>query len=708
MKFKNINPLLCLVPGICLWGLGWALNENWIALTGAFLCGAASCLWWVKRSFHQVEKSVEEDIKSIQSKFDSLFVGSLDVILVIDTATGKILTANPAAKNILGHDPAQLSGKHFSTLFPKEESEDSEDSLGYLFGESVGPQDFLKKDGTICPMELVVSMVQWEGIPSLLAMLRDVTERKEAETRLLESERRLKVTIESIQEGIVALDSQYCPYLFNASAKKYLNLLSGEFAPDQPLIRLGSTLVEDILASSNSDQAFLEIEVQEPDYRIFEVTSHELENDQSKKGWVLTLKEVTLQRAMQQKSEAQGKLAALGQLTAGIAHDFRNALAIIIGAAQVRLEDTDMDEKPRKTLEEILDQSNRAGRLIRQMLDFGRKTSSQKIVLDFREEMEKILNLLQSAMPGNIQILWEVTHNRTYHFQGNADQIHQIVTNLAINAMDAMPDGGQLKFKLTRIKLSPDETLPFPEMKSRDWIRLNTTDTGTGIPPKILKRIFEPFYTTKEVGKGTGLGLSQVYGLIKEHRGFIDVASHVGHGTTFTIYLPVEEHPDETSEKHNEHGQNNETTFQEPAKLLNKGPFRVLVVEDEEHILNLMKMYLTKMGHEVVTAQDGKEALDVLDEQGTARTDRGSSEKGIHLIITDATMPEMTGLELASYLMEEKYPINIVVTSGEAEEHWIPNIVGWLAKPVNPVELETVVNGALRECWLDLSEKSEK
>lgn len=678
------------------------LNQIWTALIGSFLCGTGFCLWMLRRSFQNSEKSLQEDIQSIQSKFDSLFVGSLDVILVIDTATGKILTANPAAKNILGHDPSQLKGQHFSTLFPKEESEDSDDSLGYLFGESVGPQDFLKKDGTVCPMELVVSMVQWEGIPSLLAMLRDVTERKEAENRLLESERRLKVTIESIQEGIVALDSQYCPYLYNVSAKKFLHLLTEEFAPDQPLTMLGSTRVEEILQSTHSDQAFLEIEIQEPDYRIFEVTSHELENDQAKKGWVLTLKEVTLQRAMQQKSEAQGKLAALGQLTAGIAHDFRNALAIIIGAAQVRLEDTDMDEKPRKTLEEILDQSNRAGRLIRQMLDFGRKTSSQKVVLDFREEMEIILNLLQSAMPGNIQVLWEVTHNNTYHFQGNADQIHQIVTNLAINAMDAMPEGGQLKFKLKRVKFDPDEGLPFAEMKSRDWIQLSATDTGTGIPPKTLKRIFEPFYTTKEVGKGTGLGLSQVYGLIKEHRGFVDVESQVGRGTTFTIYMPALEIHDNPAEYPAElHPGNGSLNRQDTARILGKGPFRLLVVEDEEHILNLMKMYLTKMGHEVLVAHDGKEALDVLDEEGTAQAEYGPTEKGIHLIITDATMPEMTGLELANYLMEEKCPVNIVVTSGEAEEHWIPNIVGWLAKPVNPTELEKVVHQALSEHWLD-------
>ena len=678
-----------------------------IALSWAGACLLSSGLSWAisQRLAQKAANKKSQEISSIEGKFNSLFRGSLDVILVIEATSGKILTANSAVKNILGYEPGDLTSQHFTTLFPSEDDTAEPTGLGYLFGESVGPQDFLKSDGTVCPMELVVSMVQWEDQNAILAMLRDVTDRKKAEDLLLESEGRLKVTMESIQEGIVALDSEFRPYLYNTSAKNYLELLSNGFTSQEPIERIGNYSIQTLVGSYPSGHAFHEIEIQYPEYRIFEATSHVLENGQTLGGWVLTLKEVTMQRAMRQKSEVQGKLAALGQLTAGIAHDFRNALAIIIGAAQVRLEDSDLDEKPRKTLQEILDQSNRAGRLIRQMLDFGRKTSSQKSLLDLKQEMEKLLNLLQSALPSQIHVSWEVSSQESFEFMGNADQIHQIVTNLAINAMDAMADGGELKFRLARKTFSSNDTLPFNEMAPGRWLTLETIDNGSGIPPKSLKRIFEPFYTTKEVGKGTGLGLSQVYGLIRDHNGFVDVQSQVGKGTVFTVYFPVAD-VEKIPEGASLDPLNNRKNSQQPdASLKLRAPkrCRILLVEDEEHILNLMNMYVSKMGHEVITARDGREALELLEgafDPGAAALDH--AEIKIDLIITDATMPEMTGIDLASVLLEEKCPINIMVTSGEADEHWLPNIVGWLAKPVNPKELESLVNYALTHSWIDL------
>lgn len=703
---------IAIALSISLIGAILAVSGTLASLTALSMAGAclfsAGLSWAISQRLAQkTEDKKSQEIRSIEGKFNSLFRGSLDVILVIETASGKILTANPAVKNILGYEPGDLTTQHFSTLFPSEDDTAEPTGLEYLFGESVGPQDFLKNDGTVCPMELVVSMVQWEEQNAILAMLRDVTDRKKAEDLLLESEGRLKVTMESIQEGIVALDSEFRPYLYNTSAKNYLELLSNGFTSTEPIERIGNYSMQTLVGSYPSGHTFHEIEIQYPEYRIFETTSHALENGQIRGGWVLTMKEVTMQRAMRQKSEAQGKLAALGQLTAGIAHDFRNALAIIIGAAQVRLEDSDLDDKPRKTLQEILDQSNRAGRLIRQMLDFGRKTSSQKSLLDLKQEMEKLLNLLQSALPGHIHVSWNVSSQEGFEFMGNADQIHQIVTNLAINAMDAMADGGELQFRLSRKTFGATDTLPFNEMAPGEWITLETIDNGSGIPPKSLKRIFEPFYTTKEVGKGTGLGLSQVYGLIRDHNGFVDVQSQVGKGSVFTVYFPVAQ-VDKIPKSDSSEVLNTKNTPQQPdgaLKLQAPKKCRILLVEDEEHILNLMKMYVSKMGHEVITAKDGREALELLDgavDPTANALGQDRAENKINLIITDATMPEMTGIDLASVLLEEKCPINIMVTSGEADEHWLPNIVGWLAKPVNPKELESLVDYALTHSWQDL------
>ncbi len=389
-------------------------------------------------------------------------------------------------------------------------------------------------------------------------------------------------------------------------------------------------------------------------------------------------RDITESKRVQEQIQERERLAAVGQLAAGIAHDFNNILTGIVGYAQLLQMDANVAEFIKDDLKQVEAGGHRAANLIRQILDFSRKSIIQRQSLDLVSFLKETIKFLERTIPESIHITLEMTPGE-YLVSADPTQINQVLTNLAVNAKDAMPEGGELKFRLSTFTLAPDERPPLPEIPPGEWIVLSVLDTGSGIPPEIKEHIFEPFATTKNPGEGTGLGLAQVHGIVKQHDGFIDVESSAEEGTTFIIYLPALYVEKETPEE--EEGSEE--------LLLGQGE-TILVVEDESSVLATIRDMLEQAGYRVLTATNGQE--------GVGMYDRHKNE--IALVLADMVMPVMGGVELFHVLKAQNPDVKVVVISGyplgeEAEEFLSQGIVGWMQKPVDFSKLVRMVHETL-------------
>ncbi|MCA9934614.1 MAG: hypothetical protein H6662_04820 [Ardenticatenaceae bacterium] len=341
--------------------------------------------------------------------------------------------------------------------------------------------------------------------------------------------------IETVPEGVLLLDAKRRMMLANRSAQEILNILAPFHDQDTPLNQIGDTSLTAILDAVGNG-GWQELKASGSD-SIFEVTAHPVQNaPASYQDWVIVLRDVTLKRKQQDVLREQERLATVGQLASGIAHDFRNILTVISTYSQILLNKPDTPKRD-KYLAVIQDQTQDAAQLIEQILDFGRRSVMERKVTDLVDLIEDLVSLLKRTMPSNIVIQFEHDPG-SYHFNADKARLQQAFMNLAVNARDAMPDGGRLKFMVMAERPST-EVLSALKTEREAWLHLQVSDTGNGIEADDLPHIFEPFYTKKEAGKGTGLGLAQVYGIVKQHEGIITVESLVGQGTTFDLYFPA-------------------------------------------------------------------------------------------------------------------------------------------------------------------------
>jgi two-component system, cell cycle sensor histidine kinase and response regulator CckA len=254
-------------------------------------------------------------------------------------------------------------------------------------------------------------------------------------------------------------------------------------------------------------------------------------------GWVLILRDITEERQHQEYQQAQERLATVGQLAAGVAHDFNNIMAVISLYAELILKSGDPGPQNRERLLTISQQAERAASLTGQILDFSRRSVMERASFEIVPFLKESVNLVQRTLPENILIGF-VCDDDQYLVNADPTRLQQVLMNLSLNARDAMPAGGELRLELTGLNLEPNQRPPLADMQPSKWLVLTITDTGAGIAPDHLLHIFEPFFSTKPPGRGTGLGLAQAYGIIRQHGGHIAVSSQVGRGATFQIYLP--------------------------------------------------------------------------------------------------------------------------------------------------------------------------
>lgn len=548
-----------------------------------------------------------------------------------------------------------------------------DENLGMIVVVGKQPYPFSNEE-----IELAASAAAAAGQVLQKARLMDLT-RKQAQqlTRMNVETRRqaqkMQQIVDNVDVGLLVLNEAREILLANPLAHDYLEALTE--GDGGVLTELGGRPVEELLAPPPQNAFFHELEVEAPYRRLFEVKAHLLRGVGDQRQWLLMFKDATEEREQQAYLQLQERLGAVGQLAAGLAHDFNNKLAVITLYSEALLQQN-LGEKNRDRLEAIRRQAGDATELVQQTLDFSRKALMERRTFNLLPFLKESSLIFERTLPETITISLE---HDGLEFMVEADpaRLQQALLNLALNARDAMPRGGDLR--LTLRHLAEREEMPLPDMGQGSWIELQVADNGTGIPPGDLDHIFDPFFTTKSPDKGSGLGLAQVYGIIRQHGGYIDVTSNLERGTTFSVYLPAVEVAEETPA-----GANGS-----PSRI--SGRETILLVEDNAPLREAISDSTRELNYQVLTAENGMEALDLY----TQHRDE------IALVISDMVMPEMGGKALMRSLRDQKADVKMILFSGyplaSGDKAFLEaSGIRWLQKPFTAGELSTLIEEVLK------------
>ncbi len=481
--------------------------------------------------------------------------------------------------------------------------------------------------------------------------------------------RRMSNLVENLSIGVLLLDSDHRILVMNPIASQLLETLQAKIEGNA-LLSLGSKGIEELLAHPVNSLPF-ELVIEKPSRRVFEAQANPIGNPPTQ--WVITLREVTLEREIQTRVQMQERLATVGQLAAGIAHDFNNIMAAILVYADLLRNDASLSPASQDRLAIIQQQVHRAASLIRQILDFSRRSVMEQTTLDLLPFIKEFEKMLSRVLPETIRV--ELNYQpQSYYVLADPTRLQQMLMNLVLNARDAMPQGGVLRLSLRRFSLKEHDQKPNQFIQPGEWVLIEVHDTGHGIAPEYIPHIFEPFFTTKPVGLGTGLGLAQVYGIVKQHGGYIDVQSHLSVGTTFTVYLPALLQPSK------------EASVEQPSLIIDGMGKTAMVVEDDPATRNAIKALLEVQRYQTLTAADGVEALKFWE----------NSKGQIELLVSDIVMPRMGGIELYQALKQRQANLKMLLITGHPLSEEYRSIleggqIHWLQKPFSISEFNQAI-----------------
>lgn len=504
----------------------------------------------------------------------------------------------------------------------------------------------------------------------------EIAERERVEAELRDSEVKYRHLVEYandgiaiVQEGCVMYSNRYLVDLSGYTLAEAIGRPFSEFVAPSELSKLsdyyrlrmsGETvpqIYESILRCRDGRNVEVELNVS--------LTTYE-----GRPAEQVIIRDITARKQAEAEREyllaqiqQQDRLAAVGQLAAGIVHDFNNIMATITLYAQITARAPEISDRVRERMLTINQQAQHATNLIRQILDFSRKAEIEPSPLDLLPFLEGQVQLFRRTLPENIDI---TLHSEPGVYQVSADptSIQQMLMNLVVNARDAMPEGGALQLRLAHCHIANGDTPPIPQLGAGDWIQVEITDSGLGIPESVRAHLFEPFFTTKPLGKGTGLGLAQVHSIVTAHHGEIAATSEIGRGTTFTFYLPALASSVE------------ECVLVAESSLSQGDGALILVVEDDASARGALVESLKFLNYRVLEAANGEAALTVLSRCGTE----------VALILSDVVMPSMGGMALVQALRERHWDKPVLLVTGhplrdelETQQHIFP--VDWITKP---------------------------
>ncbi len=658
-----------------------ARSQNFL---GAPALQAVACHLWDISARKETEAALRASEARFRRIMDSNMVG-----IFFWHRDGRVTEANGRFLEMIGYTRADLAGGgvNWVTMTPPEFRPLDDHALGQLQATGVCTpfeKEYLCKDGSRLP--ILVGAATLEDQPDQgVCFIIDVQDRKRMEQDLLRERNLLRTLIDHIPDYVYVKDIE-SRYLVNnwANARligvhppeQILGKTAADFFPpdvarlyeedDETILRTGQPILEAERPTVGADGV----------KRTMLATKVPLRDTNGKIiGLVGISRDITERLALEGQLRRAQKMECVGRLAGGVAHDFNNILTIIQGHASLLAGDA-LTTNRHQAAEEIIVAADRAASLTRQLLAFSRRSVIQPRNLDLNDTLNAMARILQRVLGEDIALEVRYASNLPPVF-ADPGMFDQVVMNLAVNARDAMPKGGRLDLSLRAVALTRAQADKMPDARSGTFVALTVRDSGCGIAPEHLEHLFEPFFTTKDVGQGTGLGLATVYGIVQQHHGWIAVESEVGHGTKFEIYLPASEKPLDPSAA--------------PAKTILGGAERILLVEDEEPLRELVHCVLESYGYHVTDAPSGLRALDVWREH----------QQRFDLLLTDIVMPDgVTGRDLADILKQQKPELRVLFSSGYSsdiigKDFVLSDGLNFLQKPYNPQTLAETVRYCL-------------
>jgi two-component system cell cycle sensor histidine kinase/response regulator CckA len=633
-------------------------------------------------------KRSEEALKQSERNYREIFNSAKDSIFIHDAATGTILDVNESMLQLYGLSREEALG------LPPDECSLGESPYSALEARqwivkavTEGPQVFewhaRKKSGELFWVEVALKSANISGRDRVLAIVRDLTDRK-----LMDAERTLLATaVQQAEENVLVTDERRTIIYINPAFERSSGYRSEELK-GQKLRVLRSAQHDEIFYRKMQEtldrgEVWIGVIINKAkdgsDFEIEGTISPIRDASGAITHYVAAGRNMSRLRRLERELHQAQKMESIGRLAGGVAHDFNNMLGIILGHAEMALDEFEPGQPIFSDLREIQKAAKRSADLTRQLLAFARKQTVAPKVLDLNESVEGMLKMLRRLIGEDIDLAWMPGKN-LWPVKVDHSQLDQMLANLCVNARDAIVGVGKITIETANATLDESHCIDNPEFVPGEFVLMTVRDNGCGMDEDILENIFEPFFTTKELGKGTGLGLAVIYGIVKQNNGFIDVRSEQDRGTTFRIYLP---RADISKPEAN--------SLVRLEKDL-KGTETVLLVEDEKSMLALAKTVLERSGYAVLAAADPLEALDL------AKNHSGR----IHLLITDVIMPGMNGKELAERLGDFKTGFRCIFMSGYTDDviarHGvIDERVHFLQKPFSVKSLAEKVRKALDE-----------
>jgi PAS domain S-box-containing protein len=646
---------------------------------------------WIGSIRDTTERTIAaEALRESEEKFRLMFNSSPDAITINRLQDGFYVETNEGFKVLSGFSHDDVVGRtsldlniwldpaHRATLVRDLTEKGRCDNL---------EATFRRKDGSLMTGLTSARVISLNGEPHIISTTRDISERKQAE-----SERELLLkAIEQANEIVVITDATGIIQYVNPAFEEITGYESQEALGKNPRIlksgRHNQSYYENLWKTILSGYPWKGHLINRRKNGAFYTAECSISPIKDNHGDIINFvwisRDITNELELEKRVSQAQRMEAIGALAGGIAHDFNNLLFPIVGMAEMIIEDTPSESLVHENAEEILIAAKRAGDLVNQILSFSRQSDLQKKPIRIQQILKEVIKLARATIPANIEIVHDIQSDCGLVL-ADSTQVHQITMNLITNAYHAVEkNAGRISISLKEKQIRGDIP-PGMQIEPGKYALMSISDTGHGIGQEFMSKIFEPYFTTKPKGKGTGLGLSVVYGIVKEYRGDIQVTSEVGRGTTFDIYLPM---------------MKKETVFPETAvEMVNaRGTERILLVDDEASIVRLEKQMLERLGYQVEVRTSSIEALNAF----------GANPDNFDLVISDMTMPNLTGDELAKALISIKPGIPIIICTGfsekfDSQQIEALGIKGFLMKPIIKSDMAKMVRNVL-----DMSKEDE-